>query len=189
MEAGLLANASAVFLGEPTMTNANTLILNDKPATVKVEEAPKLTQARIACANAAKKDAVALKDYAKALLNSATIGAAILLPKGQETSAVKVEREAYYGLLKARDISNPSVYWARVKAACAPVSATGANPIEKKAGDAWTKETVDLIVRRFARDDTNSKLLARLDKAIREEFKNEQWAKAMFAAADVLATK
>jgi hypothetical protein len=171
------------------MTNANTVILNDKPTATKVAEAPKLTQARIACANAAKKDAMALKDYAKALLNSATIGADILLPKGQETPAVKVEREAYYGLLKARGISNPSVYWGRVKTTCAPVSATDANHIEKKAGDPWTKETVDLIVRRFARDDTNSKLLERLDKAIREEFKNEQWAKAMFAAADVLATK
>ena len=171
------------------MTNANTLILNDKPAATKIADAPTLTQARIACANTAKKDVLALKGYARALLNSATIGADILLPKGQETPAVKVEREAYYGLLKARDISNPSVYWKRVKTACAPVSATGANPIEKKAGDPWTKETVDLIVRRFARDDTGSKHLAKLNKAVREAFKDDAWAKAMFAAANELVAK
>jgi len=171
------------------MTNANTLILNDKPAATKIADAPTLTQARIAYADSAKKDAMALKDYARALLKSATIGVDILLPKGQETAAVKVEREAYYSLLKARDISNPSTYWSRVKTACTPVSATGANPIEKKAGDPWTKETVDLIVRRFARDDTGSKLLAKLNRAVRAAFKDDAWAKAMFAAADELAPK
>jgi Arc/MetJ family transcription regulator len=146
----------------------------------------RLIETRTACADAVGKGAVALKDYAAAIL--AKLGKDILLPKGQETAAVKAEREAYQAMLKDKGITNPSVYWARVKQACAPAT-EGAGKNEKVAGDAWTKDTVDTIVRRLARDDTNSKLLAILDRAVRDTFKNDQWAKAMFAAADELAKK
>ena len=169
------------------MSKRNAITTVTMPSAATDVMTARLIECRNACADATGKSVVALKDYAKAIV--AKLGLDILLPKGQETAPVKSEREAYQALLKARGISNPSVYWGRVKAACAPDTGNGAKANEKTPGDQWTKDMVDTIVRRFARDDTSSKLLARLDQAIRREFQNEQWAKAHFAAADEIAKK